>query len=168
MIYTEKNFIMDLRIGNGYDVHALADGLPLWLGGVLIESPVGCIAHSDGDVAIHALCDALLGALALGDIGKHFPDTSDEFAGIDSKILLSRVMELIRAEGWKVCNADVTIAMQRPKLAPYIIAMRECLASVMGVSVQQVSVKATTTEKLGFVGRGEGCEVYAVALLQKI
>lgn len=168
MIYTEKNFIMDLRIGNGYDVHALADGLPLWLGGVLIESPVGCIAHSDGDVAIHALCDALLGALALGDIGKHFPDTSDEFAGIDSKILLSRVMELIRAEGWKVCNADVTIAMQRPKLAPYIMAMRECLSSVMGVSVQQVSVKATTTEKLGFVGRGEGCEVYAVALLQKI
>ena len=159
---------MDLRIGNGYDVHALADGLPLWLGGVLIESPVGCIAHSDGDVAIHALCDALLGALALGDIGKHFPDTSDEFAGIDSKILLSRVMELIRAEGWKVCNADVTIAMQRPKLAPYIMAMRECLSSVMGVSVQQVSVKATTTEKLGFVGRGEGCEVYAVALLQKI
>ena len=168
MIYTEKNFIMDLRIGNGYDVHALADGLPLWLGGVLIESPVGCIAHSDGDVAIHALCDALLGALALGDIGKHFPDTSDEFAGIDSKILLSRVMELVRAEGWKVCNADVTIAMQRPKLALYIMSMRECLASVMGVSVQQVSVKATTTEKLGFVGRGEGCEVYAVALLQKI
>ena len=168
MIYTEKNFIMDLRIGNGYDVHALADGLPLWLGGVLIESPVGCIAHSDGDVAIHALCDALLGALALGDIGKHFPDTSDEFAGIDSKILLSRVMELVRAEGWKVCNADVTIAMQRPKLAPHIMAMRECLSSVMGVSVQQVSVKATTTEKLGFVGRGEGCEVYAVALLQKI
>lgn len=156
---------MDLRIGNGYDVHALAEGLPLWLGGVRIDSPVGCVAHSDGDVAIHALCDALLGALALGDIGKHFPDTSAEFAGIDSKILLERVVGLIGKDGWKVVNADVTIAMQRPKLAPYIMAMRECLASVMGVDVSQVSVKATTTEKLGFVGRGEGCEVYAVALL---
>lgn len=158
---------MNIRIGNGYDVHALAEGLPLWLGGVLIESPIGCIAHSDGDVAIHALCDALLGALALGDIGKHFPDTSDEFAGIDSKILLARVMELIRTEGWAVGNVDITIAMQRPKLAPYIVAMRECMAEIMGVSVSAVSVKATTTEKLGFVGRGEGCEVYAVALLKK-
>ena len=158
---------MDIRIGNGYDVHALAEGLPLWLGGVLVESPIGCIAHSDGDVAIHALCDALLGALALGDIGKHFPDTSSEFKGIDSKILLARVLELVRAEGWDVCNADITIAMQRPKLAPYIIKMRECLSQVMGVSVGQVSVKATTTEKLGFVGRGEGCEVYAVVLLKK-
>lgn len=158
---------MDIRIGNGYDVHALAEGLPLWLGGVLIESPIGCIAHSDGDVAIHALCDALLGALALGDIGKHFPDTSNEFKGIDSKILLDRIMGLIRTEGWTVANADITIAMQRPKLAPYIIPMRECLASVMGISVDRVSVKATTTEKLGFVGRSEGCEVYAVALLTK-
>lgn len=158
---------MDIRIGNGYDVHALAQGLPLWLGGVLIESPIGCIAHSDGDVAIHALCDALLGALALGDIGKHFPDTSDEFAGIDSKILLGRVMELLRSEGWSVGNADITIAMQKPKLAPYIIPMRECLAGIMDISVDRVSVKATTTEKLGFVGRSEGCEVYAVALLTK-
>ena len=158
---------MDIRIGNGYDVHALAGGLPLWLGGVLIESPIGCIAHSDGDVAIHALCDALLGALALGDIGKHFPDTSDEFKGIDSKILLERVMQLIENHGWSVANVDITIAMQRPKLAPYIIPMRECLASVMGISADRVSVKATTTEKLGFVGRSEGCEVYAVALLTK-
>lgn len=158
---------MDIRIGNGYDVHALAEGLPLWLGGVLIESQIGCIAHSDGDVAIHALCDALLGALSLGDIGKHFPDTSSEFKGIDSKILLDRVMGLIHAEGWTVANADITIAMQRPKLAPYIVPMRECLASVMGISVDRVSVKATTTEKLGFVGRSEGCEVYAVALLTK-
>lgn len=160
-------FIMDLRIGNGYDVHALAPGLPLWLGGVQIDSPIGCIAHSDGDVAIHALCDALLGALALGDIGKHFPDTSDEFKGIDSKILLARVMELIEREGWKVVNADITIAMQKPKLAPYIVPMRECMASVMGCSVGQISVKATTTEKLGFVGRSEGCEVYAVVLLSR-
>lgn len=158
---------MDIRIGNGYDVHALAEGLPLWLGGVRIESPIGCIAHSDGDVAIHALCDALLGALALGDIGKHFPDTSDEFKGIDSKILLRRVMELVGKEGWSVVNVDITIAMQRPKLAPYIVRMRECMASVMGCSVGQVSVKATTTEKLGFVGRSEGCEVYAVALLKR-
>ena len=156
---------MNIRIGNGYDVHALAEGLPLWLGGVQIESPIGCIAHSDGDVAIHALCDALLGALALGDIGKHFPDTSDEFAGIDSKILLARVMDLVRSEGWEGVNVDVTIAMQRPKLAPYIVKMRECMASEMGCSAGQVSVKATTTEKLGFVGRSEGCEVYAVALL---
>lgn len=158
---------MDIRIGNGYDVHALAEGLPLWLGGVQIESPIGCIAHSDGDVAIHALCDALLGALALGDIGKHFPDTSDEFKGIDSKILLRRVMELVGNEGWSVVNVDITIAMQRPKLAPYIVRMRECMASVMGCSVGQVSLKATTTEKLGFVGRSEGCEVYAVALLRR-
>ena len=158
---------MDIRIGNGYDVHALAPGLPLWLGGVLVESPIGCIAHSDGDVAIHALCDALLGALALGDIGKHFPDTSDEFKGIDSKILLSRVMGLVRSKGWDVVNVDVTIAMQKPKLAPYILAMRECMAGVMDVPVDCVSVKATTTEKLGFVGRSEGCEVYAVALLRR-
>lgn len=157
----------DFRIGNGYDVHALAPGLPLWLGGVKIESELGCIAHSDGDVAIHALCDALLGALALGDIGKHFPDTSDEFKGIDSKILLRRVMELITAEGWSVVNADITIAMQRPKLAPYIIPMRETLAGIMGLETGRVSVKATTTEKLGFVGRSEGCEVYAVVLLCK-
>ena len=158
---------MDIRIGNGYDVHALAEGLPLWLGGVQVESPIGCIAHSDGDVAIHALCDALLGALALGDIGKHFPDTSDEFAGIDSKILLARVMDLVRSMGWDVGNVDITIAMQKPKLAPYILPMRECLAGVMNVPVDAVSVKATTTEKLGFVGRSEGCEVYAVALLHK-
>lgn len=158
---------MDIRIGNGYDVHALAEGLPLWLGGVLIESPIGCIAHSDGDVAIHALCDALLGALALGDIGKHFPDTSNEFKGIDSKILLERVMTLVHNEGWSVANVDITIAMQRPKLAPYIISMRECLAGIMEIGVERVSVKATTTEKLGFVGRSEGCEVYAVALLER-
>ena len=158
---------MDIRIGNGYDVHALAEGLDLWLGGVKIESPIGCIAHSDGDVAIHALCDALLGALALGDIGKHFPDTSAEFKGIDSKILLARVMSLVADSGWTVGNVDITIAMQKPKLAPYIVPMRECLAGIMQVPLDRVSVKATTTEKLGFVGRSEGCEVYAVALLKK-
>ena len=121
----------------------------------------------DGDVLIHAVCDALLGALALGDIGKHFPDTSDEFAGIDSKILLTRVTDLVRSKGWDIINVDITIAMQKTKLAPYIVQMRECMASVMGIGADRVSVKATTTEKLGFVGRSEGCEVYAVALVGK-
>lgn len=159
---------MNIRIGNGYDVHALVPGLPLWLGGIKIESELGCIAHSDGDTVIHALCDALLGALALGDIGKHFPDTSDEFKGIDSKILLRRVIALITEKGWQPGNVDITIAIQKPKLAPYILAMRECLAEIMNIDVEKVSVKATTTEKLGFVGRSEGCEVYAVVLLKTI
>lgn len=159
---------MYFRIGQGYDVHAIAPGLPMWLGGVRIEGPVGFVAHSDGDVAIHALCDAILGALALGDIGKHFPDSSDEFKGIDSKILLKRVMDLISAEGWSVSNADITIALQSPKLAPYIAVMRETLAGIMGIDLSRVSVKATTTERLGFVGRQEGCEVWAVVLLGKM
>ena len=157
----------DFRIGQGYDVHALAPQLPLWLGGIRIDSSVGCIAHSDGDVAIHALCDALLGAIALGDIGHHFPDNSDEFKGIDSKILLARVLGLVRERGWQPVNVDITIALQRPKLAPHIAGMRACLAGILGISEDRVSVKATTTEKLGFVGRGEGCEVWAVALLGK-
>lgn len=157
----------NFRIGNGYDVHALAQGLPLVLGGVRIESPFGCVAHSDGDVAIHALCDALLGAIAAGDIGKHFPDSSPEFKGIDSKILLSRTVGILRGKGYEVVNADITIAMQAPKLAPYIGKMRETLASVMGIGVEDVSVKATTTEHLGFVGRGEGCEAYAVVLVAR-
>lgn len=158
---------MDFRIGQGYDVHAIAPGLPMWLGGVRIEGPAGFVAHSDGDVAIHALCDAILGALALGDIGKHFPDSSDEFNGINSKVLLKRVMDLISAEGWTVSNADITIALQSPKLAPYIAVMRETLAGIMGTDLSRVSVKATTTERLGFVGRQEGCEVWAVVLLKK-
>jgi len=157
----------DIRIGNGYDVHALAPGLPLWLGGIWIDSEVGCVAHSDGDVAIHALCDALLGALALGDIGKHFPDTDNAYKGIDSKILLARTMDMVRERGWRVGNADITIALQRPKLRPHIDTMRECLAGIMGIDIDRVSVKATTTEKLGFVGRGEGCEVFASAILVK-
>lgn len=156
---------MKIRTGNGYDVHALAEGLPLYLGGVRIESNIGCVAHSDGDVAIHALCDALLGALAMGDIGQHFPDTSEEFRGIDSKILLSKTMDMVSGAGYVVGNADITIALQRPKLAPYISSMRTVLAGLMSVDVSDVSVKATTTEKLGFVGRSEGCEVYASVLL---
>ena len=154
-----------IRIGQGYDVHAIREGLPMWLCGVRVPSSVGFVAHSDGDVAIHALCDALLGALALGDIGHLFPDTSDEFKGIDSKILLSRVMELVRSRGYDLVNADITIALQAPKIGALVPQMRECLASVMGVEVDAVSVKATTTERLGFVGRGEGCEVWAVVMV---
>lgn len=156
-----------IRIGNGYDVHALAEGLPLFLGGVRIESPVGCVAHSDGDVAIHALCDALLGALALGDIGKFFPDSDPEWKGIDSKILLSKVVAKVEEKGWKIGNVDITIALQTPKLRPYIDEMRSTLASVMSIEADCVSVKATTTERLGFVGRGEGCEVWATAVVFK-
>lgn len=158
---------MDIRIGQGYDVHALASGLPMHLGGVEIRSDFGFVAHSDGDVAIHALCDAILGALALGDIGKLFPDSSAEFAGIDSRLLLERVVELVGKDGWTVGNADITIALQAPKLAPYIPRMRDELARIMGVKPSDVSVKATTTERLGFVGRGEGCEVWAVVLLKR-
>lgn len=158
---------METRIGQGYDVHAIAEGLPMWLGGVRIESDRGFVAHSDGDVAIHALCDALLGAAALGDIGKHFPDSSDEWKGIDSKILLARVCGLLKDRGWRIGNADITIALQTPKLAPYIMQMRETLAGVMCVDLDRVSVKATTTERLGFVGRGEGCEVWAVVTICK-
>ena len=156
---------MRIRIGQGYDVHRIAEGIPMWLCGVRIDSPTGFVAHSDGDVAIHALCDALLGALALGDIGHHFPDSSDEFKGIDSKILLARVMDLVRGKGYSVGNADITIALQAPKIGSYVPAMRETLAGLLGVGVDCVSVKATTTERLGFVGRGEGCEVWAVCLL---
>lgn len=155
------------RIGNGYDVHALGEGESLILGGIRIEHTKGTVAHSDGDVAIHALCDALLGALALGDIGKHFPDSSAEFKGIDSTILLERVMELIRNQGYELSNADITIAMQKPKLAPFIPLMRERIAQVMNVETSAISVKATTTEKLGFVGREEGVEVYASVLVYK-
>lgn len=157
----------EFRIGQGYDVHAIGEGLPMHLGGVMIESGFGFVAHSDGDVAIHALCDALLGALALGDIGKHFPDSSDEFKGIDSRILLSKVMDMIGKDGWRVCNADITIALQAPKIGRYVPQMREALAEIMDVSPARVSVKATTTERLGFVGRGEGCEVWAIVMLQR-
>ncbi len=158
----------DIRIGNGYDVHALKENLPLVLGGIKIEHSKGCLAHSDGDVVIHSLCDALLGALALGDIGKHFPDTSLEYKGIDSKILLKRVMTLIREEGYDIGNIDISIALQSPKIGDKIISMREVLSSEMGIQITQLSIKATTTEKLGFVGREEGVEVYSSVLLIKI
>lgn len=157
----------DIRIGHGYDVHALAEGLRLVIGGVEVEHTKGCVAHSDGDVAIHAICDALLGALALGDIGKLFPDTSAEFKGIDSKILLRRVCDVIQEHGYSISNVDCTIAMQRPKLRLHIDNMRQTLASVMGIGVDRVSVKATTTERLGFEGREEGVSTHAVVLLVK-
>ena len=159
--------MMNFRIGHGYDVHALAQGLPLWLGGIRIEHALGCVAHSDGDVLIHALCDALLGAAALGDIGLHFPDTSDDFKGIDSKILLRRTVELLSAKGYRIGNVDCTLCLQRPKVKPHIEAMRRTLAAAMGIAAEEVSVKATTTEKLGFVGRQEGVEAHAVALIYK-
>ena len=158
---------MEYRIGQGYDVHRIQEGLPMWLGGVAVPSDRGFVAHSDGDVAIHALCDALLGALALGDIGHLFPDTSDEWKGIRSTVLLEKVMERVRELGWTVENADITIALQAPKLAPLVPQMRSVIAGVMGIAPERVSVKATTTERLGFVGRGEGCEVWAVALLSR-
>ncbi len=156
---------LPFRIGNGYDVHQLAPDLPLVLCGVHIPHTHGCVAHSDGDVAIHALCDALLGALALGDIGKHFPDTSAEYKGIDSRILLRKVVALVLEHGYRIGNADITIALQRPKVRPYIETMRACLAEDLQIPVDCVSVKATTTEKLGFVGKEEGVASYASILL---
>jgi 2-C-methyl-D-erythritol 2,4-cyclodiphosphate synthase len=156
---------MDFRIGNGYDVHALAEGLPLWVCGIRIEHEKGCVAHSDGDTPVHALCDALMGALALGDIGKHFPDTSGEFKGIDSKILLRRVYDMVVEKGYHLVNADITIMLQKPKLAGHIGLMRETIAGILASDISAISVKATTTERLGFVGREEGIAAYATVLL---
>ena len=158
---------MDIRVGIGYDVHALAEGLRLVLCGVEIEHSKGCVAHSDGDVAIHAICDAMLGALALGDIGKLFPDSDQQYKGIDSRKLLKHVVDIINANGYEVSNIDCTIAMQRPKLRPHIDLMRERLAEVVGIDVDRVSVKATTTERLGFEGREEGVSATAVTLLTR-
>ena len=154
-----------MRIGHGYDVHRLVPGRKLILGGVEIPHHLGLLGHSDADVAAHALCDALLGAAALGDIGQHFPDTDPAYAGAASLVLLGRVVELLRAEGWQVGNTDLTILAQRPKLMPHIPQMRQNLARAMGVPVTAVSVKATTEEGLGFTGREEGIAAHAVALL---
>lgn len=159
---------MTFRIGQGYDVHRLAGGETLWLGGVLVPHTLGTVAHSDGDVLIHAICDAMLGALKLRDIGTHFPDTSAEFKNIDSKILLEKSYELVKARGYEIVNIDSTISAQQPKLKPFIPEMEQCMARVLGIDPDQVSVKATTTEKLGFEGRGEGISVNAVVLLQKM
>ncbi len=154
-----------MRIGQGYDAHRFEPGKPLVLGGVPIAHDEGLKAHSDGDVLIHALCDALLGAAGLGDIGRHFPDSDPAYAGADSRDLLRAVVGLLRDRGWQVENVDLTAVAQRPKLAPYIDAMRQVLAVDLQVNPQQVNIKATTTEGMGFTGRGEGIAAYAVALL---
>ena len=159
---------MEIRVGNGYDVHALAPGLRLRLGGVDIESPVGCVAHSDGDVLLHAICDALFGAAAMGDIGQHFPDTCPAYKGIDSKVLLSKTKDLIEAKGYAISNVDAVVCLQKPKIRPFIDSMRHCIAEVLELDVEDVSVKATTTEHLGFEGREEGVSAYATVLLYKL
>lgn len=158
---------MDIRIGEGYDVHAVAEGLPLVLGGVQIAHHKGCVAHSDGDVLVHAICDALLGAAALGDIGLHFPDTDQQYKGADSLKLLARCVELLSERGYSIGNIDSTISAQRPKLRPHIDSMRERLAAAMGVDIDTISVKATTTEHLGFEGREEGISARAIVLIIK-
>ncbi len=158
---------MSFRVGIGYDVHRLAEGESLWLGGILVPHHKGTVAHSDGDVLIHAICDAMLGALKLRDIGTHFPDNSAEFKNIDSKLLLQRSYELVKEKGYSIVNIDSSISAQQPKLKPFIPEMEKVMADVLGVDVDCVSVKATTTEKLGFEGREEGISVNAVVLLQK-
>lgn len=159
---------MNIRIGFGFDVHQLAAGKDFWLGGILIPHVKGAVGHSDADVLIHTICDAILGAADLRDIGFHFPDTDAKYKGIDSKILLKDVMAIVREHGFELGNIDATIALQKPKVNPHVPEMKKVLADVMNVSVGQLSIKATTTEKLSFVGREEGVSAYAVALLQKL
>lgn len=158
---------MKIRVGFGFDVHQLVEGRDLWLGGIKIEHTHGLLGHSDADVLIHAICDALLGAANMRDIGYHFPDTAGEFKNIDSKILLKQTMELIREKGYELGNIDATVCAERPKLKAHIPAMQETLAQVMGVDADDISIKATTTEKLGFTGREEGLSAYATVLIQK-
>ena len=156
-----------IRIGMGYDVHQLVEGRDLWLGGIKIEHTHGLLGHSDADVLIHAVCDALLGAANMRDIGCHFPDTADETDGIDSKILLAKTIELIKTKGYTLGNIDCTVCAEQPKLNPHIEDMKLCMAKVMQADIDQISIKATTTEKLGFTGRKEGISAYAVALIEK-
>ena len=159
---------MNFRIGFGFDVHQLTETRDFWLGGIKIPHYKGGLGHSDADVLIHTICDALLGAANLGDIGKHFPDTAAEYKGIDSKILLKEVMLLVRNQGYEIGNIDSTICLQTPKIGPYIPEMKKVLASCMNIDIDQVSIKATTTEKLSFVGREEGVSAYATVLINKI
>jgi 2-C-methyl-D-erythritol 2,4-cyclodiphosphate synthase len=156
------------RIGSGIDFHQLVEGREFWLGGIHIPHSKGALGHSDADVLLHAICDALLGALCLGDIGVHFPDTSAEFKNIDSKILLQRTYELVRKEGYKLVNVDTTLTLEAPKIKPYVGHMQQTIAAILQVTEKEVSIKATTTEKMGFVGRQEGVVAYATALLQKV
>ena len=157
----------NFRIGHGYDVHKLEDGKKFVIGGIEIEHYKGAVGHSDADVVIHVICDALLGALSLGDIGKHFPDTDDKYKGIDSKILLQKVLKLVEEEKYQVSNIDVTILLQKPKLRNYIDSMRDTLSKIMEINKSQISVKATTTEGLGFVGREEGVAAHCVCILKQ-
>jgi len=159
---------MSLRIGFGTDFHKLAEGRELWIGGVKIPHHKGAVGHSDADVLLHAICDAMLGAACLGDIGVHFPDTSAEFKNIDSKILLKRTVDLVTKNGYSVVNIDSTLCLQAPKIKPYIEEMQSAIAAIAGITINDISIKATTTEKLGFVGREEGLQAYATVLLQKI
>lgn len=158
---------MNIRVGMGYDVHKLVEGRDLWLGGIKIEHCLGLLGHSDADVLIHAICDALLGAANMRDIGYHFPDTAAETLDVDSKILLKKTIDLIATKGYKVGNIDATVCAERPKLNPHVPAMKACLAQVIGCDEDAISIKATTTEKLGFTGREEGISAYAVCLIEK-
>lgn len=158
---------MKIRVGFGFDVHRLVEGRDLWMGGVKLEHEMGLLGHSDADVLIHAICDALLGAANMRDIGFHFPDNKEEFHNIDSKILLAKTVELLAGKGYEVGNIDATICAERPKMNPHIPEMKKVLAGVMGVDEDDISIKATTTEKLGFTGREEGISAYAVALIEK-
>ena len=156
-----------IRVGMGYDVHRLVEGRTLWLGGIKIPHTLGLLGHSDADVLIHAICDALLGAANMRDIGYHFPDTSDDTLDMDSKIILKKTIELLASKGYRVGNIDATVCAERPKINPHVPAMRACMAQVMGIDEDCISIKATTTERLGFTGREEGISAYAVALIEK-
>ena len=158
---------MKVRIGFGFDVHKLVEGRDLWMGGVKIPHSLGLLGHSDADVLIHAICDAILGAANMRDIGFHFPDTAGEYKDIDSKILLKKTVALVREKGYEVGNIDATICAERPKMNPHIPEMQRILSEVMGIDIDDISIKATTTEKLGFTGREEGISAYAVALIEK-
>ncbi|MGM9715086.1 MAG: 2-C-methyl-D-erythritol 2,4-cyclodiphosphate synthase [Prevotella sp.] len=158
---------MTIRVGMGYDVHRLVEGRELWMGGIRIDHQMGLLGHSDADVLIHAICDALLGAANMRDIGYHFPDTAAETLNVDSKILLAKTVALIASRGYRIGNIDATLCAERPKLNPHVPAMKACLAQVMGVDEDSISIKATTTERLGFTGREEGISAYAVALIEK-
>ena len=158
---------MEIRVGFGYDVHQLVEGRDLWLGGVLIPHEKGALGHSDADVLLHAICDAILGAAALGDIGQHFPDTSSEFKGIDSKILLKKTCELLREKGWEISNIDSTLCLERPKVMKYSAQMKAAIAMAADIKEDQISIKATSSETMGYVGREEGVNAYAVALITR-
>ena len=159
---------MGLRIGQGIDFHQLAEGRELWIGGVKLEHAKGAVGHSDADVLLHAICDALLGAVCLGDIGYHFPDTDESYKNIDSKILLKKTVDLIRYEGYAIINIDSTLCLEKPKIKPYVVQMQETIAGICGLTIKDVSIKATTTERMGFIGREEGLMAYATVLLQTI